>query len=165
MEESILNDDVVETIDVPFTNEILKEKRRKHIKSKIQHQKKLAKQVKDIKWYPEPAYAINKNREHVNDLDQAVTYKKNYKSSHAFRFKYYKKLSNRKVRQRYKFIERNDDIYFHADWMNEEYMELYCDEYGDEWDITSITDIDEKLDLGRAKGMYKKVFDYANAVD
>ena len=77
-----------------------KERRRRKYANDLRYKKKLERQAKEIEYYPGPAYWVDErwvDGEYV-PLEKPYA-RKNYKSSHAQRFSYYKKYSNRKVRR------------------------------------------------------------------
>ena len=139
-----------------------KEKHRKRRKNNEKYKKKLEWQFKTIKSYPSPCYAVDKYGNYTNEEDKIAYYKKTNKSKHASRFKYFKKLSNKKLRRHFDVIYTLEWDCFHYDWMDEdpEYLALYCDEYGYEWDLIEIMDVSPKYALGLQKGIDRKIFDY-----
>lgn len=162
-DSEIINDEYPDT-SAKHTD---KEKRRIKRRNDFKHKAKLKWQSEHITSYPSPAYGMTKKRDYALGNDKIAYYKKTYKSSHASIYRYCKKASNRAVRRRFKVVSDWEYYCFHEPWMDEdlEYMALYCDEFGWEWDVRNITDEDPRYSLGREKSAYKKVFDYWWTVD
>lgn len=126
-----------------------KEKSRRRRHNDRKHKEKLKWQSKNIGGYPSPAYPVGKDGHYASDEDEVLYYKKISKSSHASRYKYFKKLSNKIVRRHFNY------------GVTKEYFETEEPER----DVDKYIDSDPSLDLGTGKGTYKKIFDYWWTVD
>lgn len=144
-----------------------KEKHRRRRYYKEKYKKKLKTQSETLRFYPSPAYSVNKDGYYTDDEDEIAYYRKTYKSSHCDRYKYYKRASNKAVRRYFRIVEYWEPFWYHEPWMDEdpEYMELYCDEYGDEYSELYTLNIDSKYGMGNQRGLYKKIFEYWWNVD
>lgn len=109
---------------------------------------------------------MTKTGEYAEYEDEIAYYRPTNKSRHSTRYSYFKKYSNKLVRRHFRVISDWEWYCFHEPWMDEdtEYMNLYCDEYGWEWDMRHIIDSDTIYDIHDG-GAYKKVFDYWWTVD
>lgn len=109
-----------------------------------------------------PSYPVNKNGRFAENEEDIVYYKKNYVSAHSKRYRYFKKQANKKVRRFFKAITDLEFYAWHESWMDEdpEYMALYCDDFGWEWDMEEVITEDPAFSIGRQKGNYRKVHEY-----
>lgn len=139
-----------------------KEKARKRRKNDIKYKHKLKWQAQNCQHYPSPSYPVDKHGNYTDDVNNIAYYKKTNKSSHSQRFSYYKNQANRAVRRYFDTIDTWEEYCFHEPWMDDdiEYMNMYCDEFGYEWDYREITDIHPKYNIGNGKSAYKRIFEY-----
>lgn len=148
-----------------YHGKLSKYKHLHRLKSKAKYKNKLKRQSETLRFYPSPAYPVYNNDDWVDGENKIVYYKKNYKSSHSDRHRYYKRQSNRMIRRHFKTIETLDIIEYDMNHETDEYKEMYCDEFGFEYDFISVIDEDSKYGLGSTGSSYKKVFDYRWAID
>lgn len=86
----------------PFNNEINKDKARKRRKNARKEQKKYKAQYKigANRWLiASPAYGMDKNGNYTDDPEEIAYYKKTYEIKPTDRFRFFKKLSNKKLRK------------------------------------------------------------------
>lgn len=76
------------------------------------------------------------------------------------RRKYAKNQTNRRIRRNLKIIDDYELEEFDMNDMDDEYKEMYCDEFGYEYDYVPVTVENEKFSLGNNPGAYRKQFDY-----
>lgn len=150
--------------EIDFHN-LSKNKHRNRRNASKKYKKKLKEMSINCNFYPSPSYPVDKYGNYCNDESKIAYYKEVNKSKHSSRYRFCKKMSNKKVRRHLGFESILDTYCFHEEWMDEEYTALYHDEYGYEWESTPTIDLVEKYSLGKQRSAYKKLFDYAWEVD
>ena len=65
----------------------------------LRYKRKLLRQAKTITHYPNPCWMVDKNRKYTDSEAEMTHVKKAYKSAHANRYRYYKKVAAKAVRR------------------------------------------------------------------
>lgn len=142
-----------------------KTKHRKRRQRAAKYKNKLKRQSIDIQSYPGVAYPVDKHGNYTEDTAEAAYYKKIRKSKKTERYGYYKKMSNDAVHNHLGLIVIKPKGE-HTLFMSEDADETAdVSEYDKRWNMLSSIDEDLRYTFGRSKGAYKKVYEYAWAVD
>ena len=145
-----------------------KEKHRKRRKNTAKQKEKLQNLYQHKKSVCScPVYPVDKYESFTKYEGDIVYYKKHYTSAHSKKYCYFKRQANKKVRRLFKTVTDLECYAWHEPWMDEdpEYMALYCDGFGWEWDMEEVVTEDPKFSIGRQKGNYRKVYEYKRTVD
>lgn len=148
--------------DIEFYNTSNKEKHRKRIKNKVKYKNKLKKQWNELnqRYFSCPILPKDKKRNYTLDPTKIVYYEKVSRKNHITYLNFCKRYSNKRVRKHIKYIDEYEWFCFHESWMDKEYENQYCDDFGYEWDLRKIIDIDDKYHLGLKSNNYRKCFRY-----
>lgn len=65
----------------------------------FRYKRKLLRQAKTITSYPNPCWMVDKYNNYTDDIGEMKYVKKFYKSAHADRYRYYKKVAAKAVRR------------------------------------------------------------------